>query len=153
MPGLDGYEAIRQIRKWKGKGGYHHCLTASSFEDEREHVLAAGCDDFLRKPFRETEIFDLLHTHLGVRYVYEEPLQSGEKRTDRTIENLLTPAILATLPPALYTDLQQAVNVTDPGMMHQLLLKVREHDADLADVLHQLVQEFRFDILQTMFEV
>ncbi len=154
MPGLDGYEAIRQIRKLEGqKAVIIIALTASSFEDEREHVLAAGCDDFLRKPFRETEIFDLLHTHLGVRYVYEEPLQSGEKRTDRTIENLLTPAILATLPPALYTDLQQAVNVTDPGMMHQLLLKVREHDADLADVLHQLVQEFRFDILQTMFEV
>jgi hypothetical protein len=38
-------------------------------------------------------------------------------------------------------------------MMYQLLPKVREHDADLADALHQLVQEFRFDILQTLFEV
>jgi PAS domain S-box-containing protein len=154
MPGIDGYEAIRQIRKLEGqKAVIIIALTASSFEDEREHVLAAGCDDFLRKPFRETEIFDLLHTYLGIRYVYEEPLQSGNKKTDRAIGDLLTSASLATLPPDLYADLQQAVNVTDPGMMYQLLPKVREHDADLADALHQLVQEFRFDILQTLFEV
>lgn len=179
MPGIDGYEAARRIRSEESgmrnqelemrneesvslpviphsQFQIPHCiiiaLTASSFEDERELVLAAGCDDFLRKPFRETEIFDLLHTYIGVGYVYEEQPQSGGKRTDRAIEDTVTPAILAALPPDLYAELQQAVNVTDPGMMHQLIPKVREHDADLADALRQLVQEFRFDILQTLFE-
>jgi len=47
-------------------------LTASAFAQDREDVLAAGMDDFLRKPYRRKEIFDCMARHLGMRYAYRE---------------------------------------------------------------------------------
>ena len=35
-------------------------------------MLDAGCDDFVRKPFREEELFDKMAHHLGLSFVYEE---------------------------------------------------------------------------------
>ena len=70
MPGMDGLEATRRI---KATAAGHEtrilALTASSFEEERQEILAAGCDDFLRKPFRESEMLAMMARHLGVRYV------------------------------------------------------------------------------------
>ena len=46
-------------------------LTAHAFEEEKEVILAAGCDDFVRKPFLEAEIFEVMARHLGVKYLFE----------------------------------------------------------------------------------
>ena len=57
MPVMDGYEATKQIKSTtKGQATAVIALTASTLEEERVVVRSAGCDDFLRKPFRETDI-------------------------------------------------------------------------------------------------
>jgi CheY-like chemotaxis protein len=45
-------------------------LSASIFVSEREEMLAAGLDDFVRKPYLPREILDCMAQHLGVRYHY-----------------------------------------------------------------------------------
>jgi CheY-like chemotaxis protein len=52
MPRLDGYDAVRRLRKM---GGSHLnlpvvAMTANALEGEREKCLAAGMSDFLPKP-------------------------------------------------------------------------------------------------------
>jgi CheY-like chemotaxis protein len=54
-------------------------MTASSLEEEQEIALSQGGDDFLRKPFRASEIFTLLETHLGAQFVYEKGEAQGER--------------------------------------------------------------------------
>ncbi|NJK39589.1 MAG: response regulator [Oscillatoriales cyanobacterium SM2_3_0] len=75
MPVMDGYEATRMIRASpQGKSTVIIALTASAFEQDRGAVLAAGCNDFVRKPFRESIIFEKMAQYLGIRYRYaEEP--------------------------------------------------------------------------------
>ncbi|NJP07657.1 MAG: response regulator [Chloroflexaceae bacterium] len=78
MPRMDGFQATHAIRtaEQNHHTDNHHtviiALTASAFEDERSRILAAGCDDFVGKPFREADIFEQMAQHLGVRYVYHE---------------------------------------------------------------------------------
>lgn len=80
MPGISGIEVTKQIKAkeaeycWPTKQCPKHetaivVVTASSFAEEKTAILEAGCDDFISKPFRESEIFESLTKYLGVRYV------------------------------------------------------------------------------------
>ncbi|MCP4579102.1 MAG: response regulator, partial [Deltaproteobacteria bacterium] len=70
MPVMDGLEATRRIKAGEnGPKTIIIALTAHAFENEREKILAAGCDDFVRKPFKEHEIFEAMCKHLGVKYI------------------------------------------------------------------------------------
>lgn len=57
MPVMDGYEATQHIKAHKGQATVIIALTASALDEERAQILAAGCDDFVRKPFLEDTIF------------------------------------------------------------------------------------------------
>jgi signal transduction histidine kinase/DNA-binding response OmpR family regulator/ligand-binding sensor domain-containing protein len=73
MSGMDGLEATRRIRaEEKDARTPIIALSASALDHERGEILAAGCDEFVAKPFREATIFATLQKYLGVEYVYEE---------------------------------------------------------------------------------
>jgi CheY-like chemotaxis protein len=70
MPVMDGLEATRRIKATEaGRRTKIIAVTAHALEEERAEILAAGCDDFIRKPYQVTEIFECLAKHLGVRYI------------------------------------------------------------------------------------
>ena len=72
MPVMDGYAATREIRALPGGDAVKIvAVTASAFEEQREEILASGCDDLVRKPFREHKIFEAMARLLDVEYVYE----------------------------------------------------------------------------------
>ena len=54
MPVLDGYSATEQIRQWEFEKKQPRlpiiALTADAFEEDHQHCLAVGMDDFLTKP-------------------------------------------------------------------------------------------------------
>lgn len=75
MPVMDGRTAIQQIKAAEANCLRETCnqlngfrandqrtimiaTTASAFEEERQAVLALGCDDFIRKPFTQNEILE-----------------------------------------------------------------------------------------------
>lgn len=73
MPKLDGFEATRMIRSQpEGDQPKIIAFTASVFKDELQKVFDAGCDDFMRKPFKAFEAFSKMKEHIDVEYVYEE---------------------------------------------------------------------------------
>jgi CheY-like chemotaxis protein len=54
MPVMDGYSATQHIRQWETveqrKPLPIIALTADAFEENRQHCLAVGMNDFLTKP-------------------------------------------------------------------------------------------------------
>jgi CheY-like chemotaxis protein len=153
MPVLDGYKAIRHIKSThRGKQTVVIVLSAGIVDEDRTAVIAAGCDDFLRKPFREQEIFDLLHKHLAVRFVYVEEQKTVSRKQKAVSEEALTPEALATLPKALLAELQRAVEALDINATKHIIEQIRQQNELLADTLSELVKRFRFDLLQALFE-
>ena len=86
MPVMDGHEAIRRIRAMAGgKAPKIIAVTASAMEENRQELMGIGADDFISKPFREAELFQKIHAHVGVEYVYAERTRSrGQGRNGRT---------------------------------------------------------------------
>jgi CheY-like chemotaxis protein len=73
LPAMDGLKTTRRIRAMDGGPDLKIVgLSASVFVSEREEMLSAGLDDFVRKPYLPREILDCMAQHLGVRYKYAE---------------------------------------------------------------------------------
>jgi CheY-like chemotaxis protein len=52
MPGLDGFEVTRQLKANPATSAIPIvAVSALARHDDRESALAAGCDEFIRKPF------------------------------------------------------------------------------------------------------
>lgn len=59
LPGLDGFETTRILRE-RGFRMPIVALTAHAQQEDMERCLAVGMDDFLRKPFRQQELFGVM---------------------------------------------------------------------------------------------
>ena len=59
MPDLDGHEATRQIRQFN-KDVVIIAQTANALADDRKKAIAAGCNDYITKPFNKTSLTALL---------------------------------------------------------------------------------------------
>ncbi len=131
LPVMGGVEATGKIRVLEGGTKVKIvALSASAFAQEREAVLGAGMDDFLRKPYQREEIFGCLARHLGVRYMYR---QVQRARAADSAPALVTD--LAMLPEQLRKELADAVVTLDARRIREVIDRVSEHDARLGDIL------------------
>jgi two-component system sensor histidine kinase/response regulator len=63
MPEMDGVEVTRRIREKEKSTGLHTCiiaLTAHSMKGDRERFMAAGMDDYLSKPLKAVQLYDII---------------------------------------------------------------------------------------------
>ncbi len=83
MPVMDGYQAVRQIRQCTGGDTVPIiAITASAFGEQRNEILASGCNDMVTKPFQTYEIFEMMGRFLDLEYIYE-PEKRSSARPDR----------------------------------------------------------------------
>jgi len=148
LPVMDGYEATRQIKaraKTADRPVIVVALTASAFDEDRETIFIAGCDDLIRKPFREHEIFDALHRHLGLRFIYETSTPAPQE-TERMPSQDMRAAI-ERLPVEWVAELRQAAIALDVERTLILVEVIRPRESHLADTLAAWVGDFEFDKL------
>lgn len=142
MPVMDGYEATRRIKgSAKGQATVIIALTASAFEADRRLILSEGCDDFVRKPFVEDEIFQKLEAHLGLKFIAEEEGGQGAPAAERP----LTPEEIAILPEDWKMELRKATVEADLQRLRALVEEIRTDHPETALALQALVDSFRYE--------
>ena len=144
MPVMDGYESTRQIRALPGGDVVKIiALTASAFEEDRAAILAAGCDDMVRKPLEEDRLFGVMGELLGLRYRYSEQLSSKIASPAADID-------LSLVPVELVAELKNAAEMLDMQAVRSIVEQISQTHAELSNGLNYLLDGFRFDLIAVL---
>ena len=149
MPVMDGLEAVRRIRAMPGGNEPKIiAVTASAMDENRRELIAIGADDFISKPFRQMDLFQKIHDHVGVEYVYaEEPTDSAP---DETVE--ITPDSLAELPRDLIHPMRDAIIRADLNDLLEQIQKVEKLHPRLVSKLRRLAERFEYQQLLDLLD-
>lgn len=140
MPVMDGYEATQYIKAhMQGQATVILALTASALDEERAQILAAGCDDFIRKPFLEDTIFEKMAEYLGVRYIYEKTQSLSPQFEEVTTSHL------SVMPAEWIAELHQAAMSARSKRIETLIQKIPEEHSLLSEGLTDLVNQFNYE--------
>lgn len=141
LPGIGGLEAAKRIREMKGGAGVKiAAVTASAFTSQRNEVLAAGMDDFLRKPYRAREIFDCMARHLGARYLYRPAFQALCSEPPLTLHA----EDVQGLTEDLREELENALVSLNVERIELLVRQASEQNATTGAVLARLTESFAY---------
>ena len=145
MPNLDGAAAIKTIKSDRqenqGKNTKIIALTASALETERIKIMTLGCDDFMRKPFKTSELLMMMAKHLGVCYTCAEA---------STAELSLMPQVLAhsdleQISSELLRSLQQSIREIDLDKIEQTINSIKQENASVALAIEQHISNFEYE--------
>lgn len=141
MPVMDGYAATRRIRNLPGgEKALIVALTASAFEEDRQAIIEAGCDEMARKPLEADRLFEILARRLGVDLVFAEETAGADA--------MQTPALdLAALPPSVRDQLQQAAIALDIDRVRAVADTLEGDHPEMAQAIRRLADDYRLDAL------
>jgi CheY-like chemotaxis protein len=115
-------------------------ITASAFREQRQEILAAGCNDMVTKPFQAHEIFEAMARFLDIEYIYET---KGEAAPDRLGRTDLTSAMLADLPTELLQELREANLTLNSEAISAVIEHIEPLAPDTAKGLRTLLDDFQ----------
>jgi len=152
MPVLNGHQAATAIKQSvRGQATAIIALTASVLEKDKAVILSSGCDDFLRKPFREAEIFSLMGKHLGVNYVYDSDITDTEIPLEIVDDS--DKETFQSLPQPWRNSLEQAIQTVDLVTTTQLLQEIAHDHNYLYNLLKTLIDEYEYQKVLDLISV
>jgi CheY-like chemotaxis protein len=179
MPDMDGYEATQWIREYE-KSREHHAeigsarnaglsashtsihpsiiiaLTAQASQSDRTLALAAGCDDYISKPFHEETLFLKLKEYLGLEYLYAEADPPSDRMAAPALNSTQTD--LAVLEQTMFAKLsanwlhrlEYAAVCGDDRAIVDLAAQLPSDLAPLVTHLTALADQFQFEQILTL---
>lgn len=151
MPVMDGYEAAQQIKATaNSQAPVIIAVSASLSTLETVTTEAEIFDDFIRKPFRNADIFAAMSQQLGVRFADEDA--SVAANSPQTEAVTLQRTDLADLPPDLVANLHQATVEGDFELMLILVTEIRSYHEPVADALESLAHRLQYQQILDLTE-
>ncbi|MEN9565896.1 MAG: ammonium transporter, partial [Cyanobacteriota bacterium] len=140
MPHLSGERAIELIKSDPTSTTKIIALTASALETERASIMALGCDDFMRKPFKSDDLLLMMTKHLGLCYTYagntvDLPLPPLTLN-DRAFEEISNQLLL---------ELQQSIVAIDLAKIEQITQQIAQENELLAQAIEQHISNFEYE--------
>jgi PAS domain S-box-containing protein len=145
MPHMDGFEATRSIKQTEhGRDVPIIAVSASTFDEDRKQALEGGMDDFVGKPFHETEVLEKLRNHLRVEYVYAEEVPTTTPVSVGAGGATWGPGTLAEVPATLIAALRSATVAAEYDKALELLGQLGVTAPTAAEELRRMVRAFDY---------
>jgi PAS domain S-box-containing protein len=155
MPKMDGFESSRKIRSLRaGKKVRIVALTASILDMDRKKVYESGMSGYLRKPFKDLELFSIIEDQLkdqfGDLFIYSE-IAGNKIKPDSEKTFQLTPEAVADIPEDLIVKMHKATINAEFDTLMDIIDQVEVYAPDIAINLRKLANEFQYDSLISLF--
>ena len=143
MPGIDGWETIRRIRRQQLSDAHIAILSANAFDKGLENDAGVAAEDFIVKPLKVQELLAWIGRKLALEWVIAD-----------------TPVVApppAEPPPLLAPDAEHVAALDELiglGYLRGILNKLAEIErldpqyAEFVRVLRDLARQFQFDAMQ-----
>lgn len=149
MPVMDGYQATAKIRQMKGGDTVKIiAISASVFADQYKHMIKAGCDAIVHKPFQTQTIFSTLEKYLNVKFIYQE-----QPEAISSLLLKLSPEMLESLPLQLRQHLYKAALNLDIDETDAIIEQIHHYNSEIAEALLKLAQGYQFDQIIKLTEM
>ena len=146
MTGLDGIEATRRLTRDPGTSSIPIvAVTASALGNSRQRSRDAGCVDYLAKPVRAQQLFGMLQTHLGARFVSDTPSSIARSATVTSLEQRVE----------IGGRLRTAISLGDVSAIQELarhLMQGTATEAVVGERIKALMTSFDFDGLNALVD-
>lgn len=162
MPIMDGYEATKIIKAREeilipNRKTIIIALTANAFEEQREAIIKAGCDDYINKPFREEKLLEKLSEYLGVQYIYQEDNYQIANTKQKITESILKLAdlvpLLSEISPEWTKQVYTAAAQCSDDLILELMEEIPSENAILRDFIKNLAHDFQFDKIMELTSI
>ncbi len=111
MPEMDGFEATGEIRKTEGAASHTVivAMTANALQGDRERCLAAGMDDYIAKPIKQSDLARALQRRASPAIELPPPSRESGREPELLDESVLK-------------ELRSLSGDGDPGFVENLLM-------------------------------
>lgn len=138
-------------------------LTSNTVEEDRQVMLAAGCTDFVRKPFNQETVLQKMADYLGVHYLDRNTQSIMNGNTDSILSVALSQKgkfrqisldfnMLQTMPYNWIKRLHRKACLAEQDAIDQLLQDIPESNTQLALSIRHAVDQFDYEVIVEMTE-
>ncbi|MDM9582555.1 ATP-binding protein [Nostoc sp. GT001] len=123
-------------------------LTASAFEEERQKILSIGCDDFIRKPFKQEVLLEKLSKHLGLKYTNQLETTNTvvvDQATQIFVSVAELLGHLSQMSPEWLQQIHYAAASCSDELILELLKQIPSDNAQVFQVLRDLANNYQFE--------
>jgi PAS domain S-box-containing protein len=152
MPHMNGFDASKEIKSDQHSKDIHVvAVTASILDVDQRRVVESGMTGYVRKPFKDYELFSMLQEKLGNIFIYQD--QTPVEKEPVQLENRsLTPEAIAILPQDMVQRMRSATMNAQMDDLLTLIEIVAAQSPVIASSLRNLANGFQYDTLLKLFD-
>ncbi|MGK7929686.1 MAG: ATP-binding protein, partial [Spirulina sp.] len=150
MPVMDGFEFLQQLRRDEGLRQLKAIVSSASVSHiDRQMSLEAGGDDFLAKPVRVDELFNLVAEHLQLTWKYDETSSATPGASEPKAREVIPPPV---------EELQVLLQLARRGRLKKLeeaavgIRRQNDRYEPFVQKVLQLAQQFQIEQIEQLIQ-